>query len=520
MWRLPLPDIKEAIIKKTKELGDELVYDTSSTSGPKFISNGNEAVKQVQTVQAEVHIQRCQDIKLTPCIDNNKTTLSTTTSSHLSTLEQLDMTSSLKALSNPDSTASEESSCSSCHEQVKVVSSSDQAAVLVNNNKSGLICRGCRKAIHFSCDSVTETESVFFSKMRHRFICKSCLEILEKKNEDDDNQLSKKTKETSSSTTDAEHKSWMMSKADGDQHHLRTEVIPSRQEMKEMIKEVVDDVIRSTITQVITEKILPQAASSTSVCLNCHSESSESDTSSGGDNKTMPSVTTLDKEAEEQSKNKTKTEKELLLLLKSPDVEVKHFFPKNGASSCKTTSSSTTKTTAETTTTVLPTSNANTARIGGHQAFLNQIVSSDEIELKKKEILQLLQDKKKKEEEPPKKEAQVPVMSSSIKESVVSIKDDDDDNGDYESIRFDRDHLDPKSCLGFANLDHNLQVKRTPETTSDVRDEGEDDQDREPKKCNHGMTTTTRTPIKLNQVDLSECCSLRYCISGFVVSLN
>jgi hypothetical protein len=145
----------------------------------------------------------------------------------------------------------------------------------------------------------------------------------------------------------------------------------------------------------------------------------------------MPSVDSLDKEAEEESKkDNNKTEKDLLLLLKSPDIEVK-VFPKPS---------------------------------------LPQIVSSQDVEKKKQEILQLLQEK------PDKK----------------GNNDNNNDDDDYESIRFEREHLDPKSCLGFAHLD---SLKRPLEEDGLLR----------PQEAGSHIT--------LNHVDLSESLSLSLSLS-------
>ena len=569
MWRLPLPDIKEAIIKKTKELGDEIVYDASSSSGPKIISCSSNERTSLET-------EGGKDIKLVPPKTSSSLEATLPSSVVLLKQQQLDLTggkkneqqtsellpeennkkrivSPLESLtgdvsSNLDSSSTtfdvKSKMCASC--QQEVVPEETSCNNTVKKRVDGIMCRGCKKVYHFRCDSLEEELGSFFSsKIPQRYVCTDCIDCL----------VSSTRGLNDSHPSSTHHLTSFSLQTDGkiEEGSLKGvhEVIPSREEMKQMIKEVVDDVIRSTITQVISEKVLPSSLHPDSFSQSCHCSSSCSESSSsGGDNKPLPSVMTLDKEAEEESKRKKNQddEKDLLLLLKSPDVEVKHFA-----------SLSSPRTTNVTTSSVIVATSSSCPRhhLKVHScsssSSTKQIVSTDDIELKKTEILQLLEKKQEKDQqqeensrrllEENERPGEVILSSSSTTkegEEVVATKevtikecnpshtmkdtmrdtmkdtgdkervtqeDDDEDDGDYESIRFDRDHLDPKSCLGFANL------TVLPPDTEVINEQQQKEQ--EPisspldaatmTTTDRGMNNFTRAPvIKLNQVDLSE----------------
>ena len=292
-----------------------------------------------------------------------------------------------------------------------------------------------------------------------------------------------------------------------------TEALPSKEEMKQMIREVVDDVIRSTISQVINQKVL-------ATCPTCNCSDSSG---SGCECKVLPSVTSLDKQAEEESKS-TKSE-DLLLLLKSPDVEVKHFL-----SSCK------------------PAAPVACCQRNSHS------------QLKSRQILQVVADCKAAGADADADEAaplnaggpqshrgnqaqeygdddgatsvqaglsrhdqpsDQPAAGAGLQEEHAETGDGaadgerfededeedgeaDEDAGDYESIRFDRQDLESKACLGFAHLqpdpcvDDDSSASQRP-APNDAVDQSERD---------IRSSAASHMPIKLNQFDLSKFISL------------
>lgn len=491
MWRLPLPEIKEAIIKKTKELGDDLVYDTTATSHHKLISGKESGGKEINlTPASEAEPRVVHHIELTSAGPGSAWTGTLT-----STIQRR--------------SAACKQACSVCQQVVFLLAGGDsgggggggigEQAVADQDvgEDEGLKCRSCCRVRHYKCDALSRLEFASLRSVSRRYICSSCLDLAIR---------SWKEKHVSSIGETCGPDVGSVAADDGSKGLKETEVMPSKEEMKQMIREVVDDVIRSTISQVINQKVL----------LSCSACSGSDSSGSGCECKVLPSVTSLDKQAEEETK-KTKSE-DLLLLLKSPDVEVKHFLP-----SCKAP-------------TVDP---------------LDSI--AQDIELKKREILESLVSLKSgvRSALSPKShrgnqavrgygdDGTVPCITAQqcspssphhqqqeddactrddLQDEILEIGGDadegkghqhhqddydaeDEDGGEYESIRFDREDLESKACLGFAHLD--LDVDK-----SCVEDAGHENAAHDREHESDMKPSAPQMPIKLNQVDLSEFMSI------------
>lgn len=400
--------------------------------------------------------------------------------------------------------AASKETCNVCQQVVRVRGSGDgSGAGEVDQDGAedeGLKCRSCCWARHFKCDALSRLEFSSLKTVSRRYICSSCLDLAIRR------ETSHVSSIGSTCLADASMPGLGVpaSKAqdDGTKGLKETEVIPSKEEMKQMIREVVDDVIRSTISQVINQKVLV-------TCNACSSDSS----GSGCECKVLPSVTSLDKQAEEETKT-TKSE-DLLLLLKSPDVEVKHFLPSSKPANS-----------------------------------LDQIVTSQDIELKKRQILELVSlksgerssslcpeshggnqggeygddgtncgtrtsseqqhstlwsqcgDEEQHDHAAVRDDLQDEIEEigeDATEERVLDADDDydaDEDGGEYESIRFDREDLESKACLGFAHLDPHVDHKSVSGAADVAHVPSNDHEDH--------SDIRSAMPIKLNQLDLSK----------------
>ena len=388
--------------------------------------------------------------------------------------------------------------CHVCQQAVRLQAAGGDGCTEVDQDAAedeGLKCRSCCRVRHFKCDALSRLEFSSLRTVSRRYICSSCLDLAIR--------CWKETSHVPSIGSTCLTDAAPVPENDVTKGLKETEVIPSKEEMKQMIREVVDDVIRSTISQVINQKVLV-------TCNACSSDSS----GSGCECKVLPSVTSLDKQAEEETK--TSKSEDLLLLLKSPDVEVKHFLP-----SCKPAADS-----------------------------LDQIVTQD-IELKKRQILELVSLKSggdrssaacpeshggnQDQDGGENGDANCGSRTSSkqcsssrwsqggderqvhgddaarddLQDEIEEIGEDaeaeeraddgdddfdaEEDAGEYESIRFDRQDLESKACLGFAHLDPHVDHQSAPGAARVAHNDREDQSD-----------IRSALPIKLNQLDLSK----------------
>lgn len=380
--------------------------------------------------------------------------------------------------------------CNVCQQAVRLPSASETGCAEDEDGEDeGLKCRSCCRVRHFKCDALSRLEFSSLKTVSRRYICSSCLDL-----------AIKSWKETShvpsiGSTCQMDPAAVLQPEngSTATKGLKETEVIPSKEEMKQMIREVVDDVIRSTISQVINQKVLVS-------CNACSTDSS----GSGCECKVLPSVTSLDKQAEEETK-KTKSE-DLLLLLKSPDVEVKHFLPSSKSTAAAEShdqivtsrdielqkrqildlvslKSEERKSTACTRIHV-----GNQGREYGDDDGSNKTVSSEQCSVRRSNGGDERQDYGRERDD---LQDEIAETGEDIPEEGADDDDDDlEDAGEYESIRFDRQDLESKACLGFAQLDPLLHHKSG---ASLLANEPEDQSD-----------TKSAMPIKLNQLDLSK----------------
>lgn len=588
MWRIPLPEIKEAIIQKTKELGDDLVYGSTQiipppslppSLGQKSLSSNDKATgNDIQLSTVVLQPTSATDAgATTQAMDGTKLSIQQQGKG----AENATLVSNMEIGNKEGNASQQKQNCLKCHRRVFFSDSSSTSTLEkptttsktteIKVEEEGLACRGCLRVIHFSCDRVSLTDATSLRKVSHRYVCSSCLDLLTSSLKETCHSsstpqlllLQQRNRSSGSSSQDKQSSIQEESTDDGgDSKGLTRDneaTMPSKEEMKQMIKEVVDDVIRTTITQVMSERVGCLVPTRVAGCTNC--SCSESGDSGETNLKTMPSVLTLDKAAEEESKkasSATKTE-DLLRLLKSPDVEVKNFTP---ILNCKSSSNSSTMPHSHahplrsSTATTTSSSKQHPPSARSHPG--DRIISSEEIELKKKEILDLLkaaethsttgssvtnasgaavrpsnlyEERKEERTISGKRGDSHDTISSSDKRlhgasdskdekvktgGTQQDEDEEDDSGEYESIRFEREDLEPKSCLGFASLPLDplvVEGKEGPhdssKTTSGTNDRQHNHQQEE-KQHEQGSNGDANTvssnlmPIQLNEVDLSE----------------